>query len=78
MADKIGDLSAPSNVPPEVPSSVFKSFRLDGKVAAVSGAGGGIGYQVARAFAEAGANVIIWYNSISFSFTQFEAKEKKD
>ena len=65
MASQIGDLKAtPAVFDPKVPDSVFKSFRLDGKVAAISGAGAGIGFQVARAYAEAGANTIIWYNSI--------------
>lgn len=38
-------------------------FSLAGRTAIISGAGGGIGLAVARAFAEAGANVAIWYNS---------------
>ena len=38
-------------------------FSLKGKTAIISGAGAGIGLAVARGFAEAGANVIIWYHS---------------
>lgn len=38
-------------------------FSLKGRTAIVSGAGAGIGLAVAQAFAEAGANVAIWYNS---------------
>lgn len=38
-------------------------FSLKGKVAAISGAASGIGYQVARAYAEAGAGVAMFYNS---------------
>lgn len=38
-------------------------FSLKHKTAIVSGAGAGIGLQVARALAEQGANVAIWYNS---------------
>jgi 2-keto-3-deoxy-L-fuconate dehydrogenase len=34
-------------------------FRLDGKVALITGAGSGIGEQMARAFAEQGANVVV-------------------
>lgn len=39
--------------------SILDRFRLDGKVAVVTGAGRGIGAACARAFAEAGANVVI-------------------
>ena len=38
-------------------------FSLKGKTAIVSGAGAGIGLAVAHGFAEAGADVAIWYNS---------------
>ncbi|SDQ90768.1 SDR family oxidoreductase [Virgibacillus salinus] len=39
--------------------SVLDSFRLDGKTAIVTGGGRGLGAQIAHAFAEAGANVVI-------------------
>jgi NAD(P)-dependent dehydrogenase (short-subunit alcohol dehydrogenase family) len=39
--------------------SVFDRFRLDGRTALIVGAGPGIGAHVARAFAEAGANVVV-------------------
>jgi len=42
---------------------VLPLFSLKGKTAIVSGAGAGIGLCVAQGFAEAGANVAIWYNS---------------
>ncbi|KAL7270292.1 Sorbose reductase sou1 [Rhizina undulata] len=42
---------------------VLPLFSLKGKTAIVSGAGAGIGLAVADAFAEAGANVAIWYNT---------------
>jgi NAD(P)-dependent dehydrogenase (short-subunit alcohol dehydrogenase family) len=39
--------------------SVFDRFRLEGRTALVVGAGPGIGAHVAKAFAEAGANVVV-------------------
>ncbi len=43
-------------------SPIWKRFSLAGKTAIISGSGGGIGYAVATAYAEMGANVVIWYN----------------
>jgi hypothetical protein len=42
---------------------VLPLFSLTGKTAIVTGAGAGIGFAVASAFAEAGANVAFLYNS---------------
>ena len=39
--------------------SLLDQFRLDGKVAVITGAGKGIGAAIARGFAEAGANVVL-------------------
>ena len=49
----------------EVPKAkrIFPLFSLKGKTAIISGAGAGIGLAVARGFAEAGANVVIWFHS---------------
>jgi sorbose reductase len=45
------------------PGSVLQLFSLKGRTAIVSGAAAGIGLVIAETFAEAGANVAIWYNS---------------
>ncbi|EWC47498.1 hypothetical protein DRE_00466 [Drechslerella stenobrocha 248] len=43
--------------------SVKELFNLKGRFAIITGAGQGIGLDVAHAFAEQGANVAIWYNT---------------
>ncbi|OQD76413.1 hypothetical protein PENDEC_c004G06685 [Penicillium decumbens] len=48
---------------PNVPSNVLDQFRMAGKVVVVTGAADGIGLAVTEAMAEAGANVVLWYNS---------------
>lgn len=57
---KLGDLPVAA---PEPKPSVMDLFSLKGKVAAVTGSSGGIGLAVAEAYAQAGADVAIWYNS---------------
>jgi sorbose reductase len=42
---------------PPIEDSVFKMFRMDGRTVIITGGSGGIGYEVARGLAEAGANV---------------------
>ncbi|KAK2765119.1 hypothetical protein FQN54_008818 [Arachnomyces sp. PD_36] len=46
---------------PTLPDSVFKMFDMHGKVVIITGGSGGIGYEVARALAEAGADIALWY-----------------
>ena len=41
---------------------VLPLFSLKGKTAIITGGGAGIGFAVAECFAEAGADVLIWYN----------------
>lgn len=48
---------------PKLSEHVMDLFSMKGKVASVTGASGGIGYEVAIAFAQAGADVAMWYNS---------------
>lgn len=56
---------------------VLPLFSLKGKTAIVSGAGAGIGLAVAQALAEAGANVVIWYNSNKKALQRAEDIEKQ-
>lgn len=50
-----------NTVPPKE-EKVLPLFNLKHKTAIVSGAGAGIGLAVAQGFAEAGADVAIWYH----------------
>jgi len=47
---------------PPLSDSVFKMFDMHGKVAIITGGTGGIGYEVARAMAEAGCDIALWYH----------------
>lgn len=57
---KLGPLPAKSPAPKK---TALDLFSLKGKVASVTGSSGGIGLAVAEAYAQAGADVAIWYNS---------------
>jgi sorbose reductase len=50
---------------PVLSDSVFEMFGMNNKVVIITGGTGGIGYQVARGLAEAGANIALWYNGSS-------------
>lgn len=52
-----------NNTVPPKEERVLPLFSLKNKTAIVSGSGAGIGLAVVKAFAEAGANVAIWYHS---------------
>ncbi|CAN6594857.1 probable NADP-dependent mannitol dehydrogenase [Trichomonascus vanleenenianus] len=56
----VGPLPQPA---PQLAPHVLDLFSLKGKVASVSGSSTGIGFAVAEAYAQAGADVAIWYNS---------------
>lgn len=47
---------------PNTPSNVLEQFSMRGKVVAITGASDGIGFAVAEAMAEAGADLALWYN----------------
>jgi len=66
-----GNTTAPTT------TDIFPLFSLKGKTAIVSGAGAGIGLAVAHAFAEAGANVAIWYHNNKKAPEQAAAIEKQ-
>lgn len=48
---------------PDTPEGVFDQLKLTGRTAVITGAADGIGLAVAEAYAEAGANIALWYNS---------------
>ena len=47
---------------PALSDSVFKMFDMHGKTTIITGGSGGIGYEVARALAEAGSDIALWYH----------------
>jgi sorbose reductase len=67
----------PKPVPSHISDSVFEQFRLSNKTAVITGAADGIGLAVAEAYAEAGANVALWYNSNDAAITRAEEISKK-
>lgn len=65
-----------NTVAPKV-DRVLPLFSLKGKTAIISGAGAGIGFAVAQAYAEAGADVAIWYNSNKNAIERAASIEKE-
>lgn len=57
--------------------SILKRFSLEKKTAIVTGAGAGIGFAVAEAYAEMGCNLAIWYNSNEKAIEKAENLGKK-
>ncbi|KAF7560276.1 hypothetical protein G7046_g3867 [Stylonectria norvegica] len=62
---------------PPVQDSIFQSFRLDGRTVIITGGCGGIGYEIARGLAEAGANLALWYHT-SPAHQKIQAKISQD
>lgn len=61
MSMKVGEAGTRNPQPvPSIPDNVLQQFGMRGKVVAVNGAADGIGYAVAEAMAEVGANVAMW------------------
>lgn len=56
----LGPLPQPN---PPLAANAMDLFSLKGKVASITGSSTGIGWAVAEAYAQAGADVCIWYNS---------------
>ena len=78
MADSAMSVGAfkHDNTQPPPSERVMPLFSLKGRTAIVSGAGAGIGLAVAQGFAEAGANVAIWYNSNKKAIERAQEIEK--
>lgn len=65
------------NTEPPKDGHIMPLFSLKGKTAIISGAGQGIGLAVARGYAEAGANVAIWFHSNKKAYDRAEEIEKE-
>lgn len=61
--DQVANFTVGNTPPAQENSSVFGLLSLQGRTAIITGAAAGIGRSVAYAYAEAGANVAITYNS---------------
>lgn len=48
---------------PDTPNNVFEQLSMKGRLVCITGASDGIGFAVAEAMAEAGANLALWYNT---------------
>ncbi|KAH8799854.1 putative NADP-dependent mannitol dehydrogenase [Xylogone sp. PMI_703] len=48
---------------PATPDNVFEQLSMEGRLVCITGASDGIGFTVAEAMAEAGADLALWYNT---------------
>lgn len=69
----LGPLPRPG---PKPAANILNLFSLKGKVASVTGSSTGIGLAVAEGFAQAGADVALWYNSHNADAKAKEISEK--
>ncbi|KIY01327.1 uncharacterized protein Z520_02879 [Fonsecaea multimorphosa CBS 102226] len=53
----------PPKPTPSTPENVFDQLSMKDRVVCITGASDGIGWAVAEAMAEAGANLALWYNT---------------
>ena len=61
----MGSAESPTSIrwpAPALADSVFKMFDMHRKTTIITGGSGGIGYEVARALAEAGSDIALWYH----------------
>ena len=82
MADKtLNPLNGGNFIHTQPPSadggSILNRLSLKGKTAIITGAGAGIGYSVAQAYAELGANLALWYNTNKTAPEKAEALSKQ-
>ena len=73
---KDGLFAANNTVAPKQ-SSILSLFSLKGRTAVISGGPAGIGLAVAKTYAEAGANIAIWYNSNAVAHERAAEIEKE-
>ncbi|KAL8724658.1 MAG: hypothetical protein Q9166_007828 [cf. Caloplaca sp. 2 TL-2023] len=71
-----GGLFSHNNTVAPTEEKVFSLLSLKGKTAIISGAGAGIGLRIAQGFAEAGANVAIWYHGNKNAITRAQEIEE--
>jgi sorbose reductase len=57
--------------------SILKRFSLQGKTAIITGAAAGIGFSIAEAYAETGANIAFWYRTSNKAQERAEELAKK-